>query len=492
MYDVAIVGSGFGGSLLALILARAGRSVALIEKGRHPRFAIGESSTPIANLLLEELSDRYGLTEIRPLSKWGTWQKAHPEIGCGLKRGFTFYSHPFGKPRDSFSRDEQLLVAASPADEIADTHWYRQDFDHFLLKQAQAAGVDYFDQTQLNAVEETADGIEVSNENLRFKANFLIDASGPRGFLHKTLNLPEVELPEFPRTRSLYTHFRNVEKFKIASGGEPPYPVDDAALHHVFEDGWIWVLRFNNGITSAGVAATNEAADRLALRDGAAGWQRLMDGLPAVGRQFANAVPIREFVYAEKASFLSGAIAGKRWAMLPFAAGFVDPLLSTGIPLTLLGVSRLAEILLNDGGFEEYAAQTRKEILAAARLIGALYSTMTDFSLFTSLTLLYFAAVSFSETARRLDRRELASSFLLCDDPKFGPEFDRLCRHPDAGEIIRAIAPYNVAGLGDPARRNWYPVKAEDLINGAHKFGASEEAVVRLLERCGFAPHRSA
>src|SRR5437870_5781735 len=49
---VAIVGSGFAGSLLARILAVQGHGVALLERGTHPRFAIGESSTPLANLTL--------------------------------------------------------------------------------------------------------------------------------------------------------------------------------------------------------------------------------------------------------------------------------------------------------------------------------------------------------------------------------------------------------------------------------------------------------
>jgi FADH2 O2-dependent halogenase len=45
--------------------------------------------------------------------------------------------------------------------------------------------------------------------------------------------------------------------------------VDDAALHHVFDGGWVWVLRFNNGITSAGVAATDAIAQELRFEDGA-------------------------------------------------------------------------------------------------------------------------------------------------------------------------------------------------------------------------------
>ena len=92
-FDIAVVGSGFGGSLTAMIARRLGRSVILLERGRHPRFAIGESSTPLANLLLEELALRYDLPRLLPLAKWGSWQKTYPQIACGLKRGFTFYQH---------------------------------------------------------------------------------------------------------------------------------------------------------------------------------------------------------------------------------------------------------------------------------------------------------------------------------------------------------------------------------------------------------------
>ena len=94
-FDLCVVGSGFGGSLLAMIARRLGRSVVLIERGRHPRFAIGESSTPLANLLWEELARRYNLPGLLALAKWGSWQRTYPGIACGLKRGFTFYHHVF-------------------------------------------------------------------------------------------------------------------------------------------------------------------------------------------------------------------------------------------------------------------------------------------------------------------------------------------------------------------------------------------------------------
>src|SRR5689334_14043166 len=135
--DVVVVGAGFAGALTAMALRQRGRSVLLVERGRHPRFAIGESSTPLANLLIEELADRYALPRLRPLSKWGTWRRTYPDIACGLKRGFSFFHHEIGRPfRDSIAHDHQLLVAASPHDAIADTHWYRQEVDHFLVQEA--------------------------------------------------------------------------------------------------------------------------------------------------------------------------------------------------------------------------------------------------------------------------------------------------------------------------------------------------------------------
>src|SRR5436309_11373681 len=360
-FDIAVVGSGFGGALTAMIARRLGHSVILLERGRHPRFAIGESSTPLANLLLEELALRYDLPRLLPLAKWGSWQKAYPQIACGLKRGFTFYHHQFEKPflNDSERRD-QLLVAASPRDEIADTHWYRPDFDHFLVREAQALGVEYLDQTKLEAITLNGKSVQLDGERggkrLSVRARFIVDASGPRGFLHRALRLPEALFESFPPTQALYSHFTDVKRWEdlasdllLPSAAEqPPYPVDDAAVHHVFAGGWVWILRFNNGITSAGVAATDGLANALRLAEGEAAWNRLLERLPSVREQFTDATSQRPFVHAPRLSFRSATVAGRNWALLPSAAGIVDPLLSTGFPLALLGIGRLAEVFEGD------------------------------------------------------------------------------------------------------------------------------------------------
>src|SRR6187431_2214824 len=138
--DVAIVGSGFGGSLTALLLARVGLSSVLIDRSSHPRFAIGESSTPNADLALLAISRTYDLPRLAPLAKYGTWQQAYPHVVCGLKRGFSYFHH---RPGESFrpvsDHANELLVTASPDDARSDTHWLRSDVDAFFAAEATRA-----------------------------------------------------------------------------------------------------------------------------------------------------------------------------------------------------------------------------------------------------------------------------------------------------------------------------------------------------------------
>jgi FADH2 O2-dependent halogenase len=510
-YDIVVAGSGFAGSLMAMIAKRLGYSVALVERGKHPRVVIGESSTPLANLLLEELFRRYDLPALAPLVKWGSWQRRYPQIGCGLKRGFTFYQHQLGEMSDpAASFETQLLVAASPHDEIGDTHWYRAEFDRFLAEQAQTLGVDSFDETRIDRVVCDGSGVLLDGAKngapVAIGAKFLIDATGPRGLLHRALQLGQAELPEYPKTQALWSHFTGVTRAMDPGLGDPPYPPEDAAVHHVFDGGWIWVLRFNNGITSAGVAATDAMAAELGLSEGAAAWDRLLHLMPALGAQFKGARAAEPFRHIGQLSFLSESVVGRRWALLPSAAGFVDPLLSTGFPLTLLGVERMAHIL--EAGIESpgltadlkiYERKTQEELQATARLIGALYANMGSFALFRALCLLYFAAASYAETARRLGKPHLAQSFLLHDHAMFGPQMQeilgrarRRLRGEDSEQLIndvfRAIEPIDVAELSGPNARNWYPVHAEDLLEGCAKVEATREDVESLLDRCGFFP----
>lgn len=511
-YDIAIVGSGFGGSVLAMIARRLGRSVVLLERGKHPRVVVGESSTPLSNLLLEDLATRYNLSGVKQLTKWGVWQDFHPELACGLKRGFSFFHHVSGEAGSLTDRGSQLLVAASPHNRIADTHWYRADFDLFCLQEAQRSGVEYLDELELkDCVDDGAvmrlRGVRHGHE-IAINARFVVDATGPRGFLYRALKLGEKELPGLPATQALYSHFFGAKRLEELSAGgfweQAPYSIDDAAVHHIFDGGWVWVLRFNNGISSAGVVLVDELANELQLKDGESGWKRLLSRFPLLRAQFAEAKAVLPFRHITRVGFRCGAIEGSKWALLPSAAGFADPLLSTGFPLTLLGISRLAEIIEHDWGSSSfssrlagYAKQTDEELVATSRLMGGLYANMGNFPVFVALSLLYFAVASYSETVRRLGKPSLAASFLLHGHPVFGPACRRVLERAHQvrpgedsqsliEEVFRVIEPFDVAGLSRQERRNWYPVEAEDLLRSADKVHATRGEIMQMMERCGF------
>ncbi len=590
-YDIAIVGSGVGGALLAMVARRLGRSVVLLERHAHPRFAVGESTSPLMNLLIEQLAYRYDLPDLLPLTTYGAWQRAYPDLTCGLKRGFTYYHHnahrPFAARPD---RGNQLLVAASPNDEVADTHWLRHDVDAFLVQKAVGLGADYLDHVTLHdakftrtsatdaagAASETSETTETTGilhgeregQTLTITARFVVDASGPNGFLSRALDLPAAPFDDYPATQSLYSHFTNVRRtdtmpvFQAASNaysgsdddanpcttthctGEPaactarhdyacgiasdttlgdavasetgtfplpvsiadpddtpPYAPDDAALHHVFDGGWMWVLRFNNGVTSAGVAVEDWLAEELNLAEGAPAWTRFLDRFPTIAQQFREAVPTRPFVYAPNLAYRALTTTGEGWALLPSASAFVDPLFSTGMPLTLLGVERLGRILESawnapdfSARIAEYGETTRSEADWAAYFIGACYAGMKDFDLFRSFTMFYFAAAAYSEMARRLKQPHLVRRFLAGDRADFVSGLRccaRLLRHAaECGptntryfeaDVAHAIDCLNIAGLCDADKRNWYGVDMEDVVRGAEKLGLSASQVKAII-----------
>jgi FADH2 O2-dependent halogenase len=110
--------------------------------------------------------------------------------------------------------------------------------------------------------------------------------------------------------------------------------------------------------------------------------------------------------------------------------------------------------------------------------------------------MLYFAAVTFSETARRLGKPAAAEGLLLRRRRGFGTTAFALADEVAAGRPFEAaqlrarikelIAPINVAGLLCEPKRNWYACDAEDLIHAAGKLDATPDDIRAMLRRVGF------
>jgi FADH2 O2-dependent halogenase len=232
----------------------------------------------------------------------------------------------------------------------------------------------------------------------------------------------------------------------------------------------------------------------------------MLQEFPGIALQFRDAQAVTPFHHSAKLAYRSGCWAGERWCQLPSAAGFIDPLLSTGFPLTLLGIHRMAEAIEKDWATDrfafhisEIARESEVDFLAAEQLVAALYAQMHNFAIFRALTLLYFAAASFTESARRLGRNH-SQGFLLREDPHFAKGLKEFCSRAISGidsanrnrfieEITAFIEPINVAGLGRKGRRHWYPADLRDLRDSAAKLGASEAEVAEMLKRAMSSPN---
>jgi FADH2 O2-dependent halogenase len=497
---IAIVGSGFAGSILARVLQVQGHQVLLLDRGRHPRFALGESSTPLAAICLERLAERYGLDDLHALAAWGRWKERLPHLRRGLKRGFTFYGHTTGRPyANDAANERRVLVAASPTDAVADTHWLRADVDHHLALQAAAAGVEVVEEVELTGLEQRpGNGWHLvgtrEHRPVRFEADLLIDASGPGGLLARHLPIPRVEAA--PNTSLVFGHFEGLADFsEVTDAALPagPYPDEQAAVHHVLDEGWMYVLPFDHGTVSAGFVIQQERArEELASLAPDAAWERLLGRYPTLRDQFAPTRPSRPIRKIPRLQHRLAQASGDGWALLPHAFCFLSPLFSTGIAWSLLAVERLALLLEPGGnvdeGFARYGALLDREADHVQKLVAGAYERMTDFDRFTAFSLIYFAAASFGEASQRLlpapEDGWCWQGFLGSTDPVVKEMLARVLAGPDSEADIRAaIAPRNLAGLADPARNRMVPVDLDELIEKASLLGLTQEEIRREIPR---------
>ena len=147
-----------------------------------------------------------------------------------------------------------------------------------------------------------------------FEADLLIDASGPGGFLARHLPIPTVETG--PHTTLVFGHFEGMADFaEVASDAAlpaGPYPDEQAAVHHILEEGWMYVLPFDHGTVSAGfVIAGPRAREELASsprnRRGSGSWP----AIPTLREQFAPARPDRPIARSPASSTASRGVRGR-------------------------------------------------------------------------------------------------------------------------------------------------------------------------------------
>jgi FADH2 O2-dependent halogenase len=372
--------------------------VLLLEKGKHPRFAIGESSTPVTTFFFERFSRLYGIPEFEQFASYKKMKMDPSQLNCGPKELFYYMYHELDKP---VSRFEDMKPEIAMQIRSVDLQYDRAAMDEHLVKVAQQYGATYIDRISVTDFEFCKDKValqcEKDGERFHFEAKFMIDGTGFNSLISEKLGLriPSEQIDIPLRSRTIYSHFRNVKKISEVFNGECrndllTIPRERSTQHHVFDGGWYWGIPFDNGVTSFGVCLDMDLFPEND-RDGKAEFWEITNRLPIVKAILEDTETTMPFVKSGRMQYLSKQLAGDRWALLPFAASFLDPWQSTGLTVSMLGIERLVWSLDNiafklnafeRSTFQNYENSLGREYHHLARFIHGIYKSFKDYRLF--------------------------------------------------------------------------------------------------------------
>jgi len=360
-YDVAIIGSGIGGSTLASVLARQGMKVIVFEGGQHPRFTIGESMILETSEAMRALAEFYDVPELAYYSSENYYQNIGTQHG--VKRHFSFIHHQAGE-HVKLERTLQAVIPKLPYGH--EIHITRQDSDYFLTSVAVSYGATVLQNTLIKDINLKPDVVEIiTNKDVIYESEYVIDAGGMKSILAQKANWRHRDCQAHSRT--IFTHMIDVPCFNDVSMSKEeyhhPYRLSEGTLHHLFKGGWLWIIPFNNhtGSTNPLCSVGLQLDPRLyPQRDDLTPEQEFREFVsqfPDLHAQIKNAKPVRDFMRIDRLQYSAHHIAGDRFALLAHAAGFIDPLYSKGLYVTHASIFLMADLLLKAKKTGDYSAQ---------------------------------------------------------------------------------------------------------------------------------------
>ena len=293
-WDVAIVGGGPAGAVAAMLVARAGHTVVVLDRSIRNRSAMGETLPPVANALLSDI----GVAE--SFSKQGHL----PAEGI-----VSVWS-------DSIPRANDFFVSAQGVGWNLD----RALFDAMLLEEAEKAGAQICRGASLVSCLETGERewrLQIrrkENKSAWIFAKYLVDASGRTGASRGLSPSPRVFADQLIGVARFYAS-ENQSRYMLIEA------VDDGWFYSVgMPDRHVVTVYFTDADIYSRARRTKKDCWRDQLHKAIHTEQRLRGALQYGGDRIVTAATSRR-----------AQVIGPGWISIGDAAMSFDPLSSLGI-----------------------------------------------------------------------------------------------------------------------------------------------------------------
>ncbi len=318
--EVIIVGAGPAGCTLAALLAKRGIPTLVFDDEKRPDLLVGESLIPAVVNVFRELGIEDRVAKI-----------------CTYKPGASFYNTSGEKIHFNFQTVKGYLPPYSynsPRPELDNLLRVRAEElgAKFIKARAEIERADHNGEpsVRLSAKSRADAGLKEGHEPL------LIDASGRARVFARAMELPAIKGKR--NDVAYFAHYHDFEHNEVDPG---------QIIISILTSGWSWRIPLP-GRLSVGIVINKERAKAL----GETAEDRLANAIkeePLLQGHGAKAKRVTDVMTYTNYQLLSERGFGPGWVLLGDAFGFVDPMLSPGLFMSLEGARLLDKHLFAKG-----------------------------------------------------------------------------------------------------------------------------------------------